>query len=165
MGVERTLGRVEADLRDGDVTMARTRLRDLVRSLPRELAARDKLAEVCRLQGDRAEAGRWSYLSDVRDPTEVDAFERACGRDPVRIMGALRWEGSDDAATEVAGQRLREVRQRAEARAGRTLTWTDTGYEVQDWRQDLGLLGCLLAGLVLLALAVVGAVTVVGWVV
>ncbi|MEV7963580.1 DUF6584 family protein [Oerskovia paurometabola] len=166
MSVERTLERVEEDLRVGDVTMARTRLSSLVRSLPHRLDARERLAAVCRLDGDLVEAGRWSYLTEQRDEREVAAFERACGKDPVRIMRALRWSCSEEAATtEVARQRLLDVRGRAEARAGRTLDWSDKGREVGDpWWEDALAVGCLVTGVVLLALVVIGAVTVVRWV-
>lgn len=146
--------------------MARTRLKSLVQSLPHRLDARERLADVCRLAGDRVEAGRWSYLSEQRDPGEVAAFERACGQSPVRIMRGLRWRGSEeDATTELARQRLLDVRARAEAAAGRKLDWSDTGRDVGGpWWEDVLLVGCLLTGLVLLALVIVGAVTVFNWV-
>ena len=166
MTVERTLERVEEDLRVGDVAMARTRLSSLVRSLPQRLDARERLADVCRLSGDLVEAGRWSYLSKHRDEAEVAAFERACGKDPVRIMRALRWRSSEEAATtEVARQRLLDVRARAEAKAGRTLDWSDKGREAGDpWWKDAFGVGCLVASLALFTLVVIGAVTVVGWI-
>jgi len=166
MTVERTLARVEEDLSVGDVTMARTRLSSLVRSLPHRLDARERLAHVCRLSGDLVEAGRWSYLSEHRDQSEVAAFERACGKDPVRIMRALRWRSSEEAATtEVARQRLLDVRGRAEAKTGRTLDWSDKGREAGDpWWKDAFAVGCLVTGVVLLGLVVVGTVTVVGWI-
>ncbi|MCF4123580.1 hypothetical protein L1785_21660 [Antribacter sp. KLBMP9083] len=166
MTVERTLARVEDDLHKGDITMARTRLQSLVQSLPHRLDARERLADVCRLEGDRVEAGRWSYLSEQRDPGEAAAFERACGRDPVRIMRGLRWSGSEeDATTELARQRLLDVRARAEAAAGRKLDWSARGRDVGGpWWDDAFAVGCLLAGLVLLFLVIVGAVTVFRWV-
>lgn len=146
--------------------MARTRLQSLVQSLPHRLDARERLADVCRLEGDRVEAGRWSYLSEQRDPGEVAAFERACGRDPVRIMRGLRWRGSEeDATTELARQRLLDVRARAETAAGRKLDWSARGRDVGGpWWDDVFAVGCLLVGLVLLALVIVGAVTVFSWV-
>ncbi|WP_448631048.1 DUF6584 family protein [Cellulomonas soli] len=165
MSIERTLAKVEEDMRCGDVTMARTRLTSLLQSRPRELEARDRLAELHRRGGDRVEAGRWSYLSDDRDPEEVAAFERACRRNPVRIMRALRWRGSEEAATtEVARTRLIEVRARAEAKAGRTLEWEDHRDGVgSPWWTDAFAVGCLAGGLALVALVVIGAVTVVTW--
>jgi hypothetical protein len=164
--VERTLAKAEEDLRIGDVTMARTRLHSLVQSLPHRLDARERLADVYRLDGNRVEAGRWSYLSEHRDQREVTAFERACGRNPVRIMRALRWRAAEEAATtEVARQRLLDVRDRAEAKAGKKLDWSDRGREVgEPWLHDAFAVGCLVVGLVLLALIVIGTVTVVGWV-
>ena len=152
-------------MRSGDLTMARTRLQSLLESRPRELVARERLAELYRLDGDRVEAGRWSYLGEDRDPEELAAFERACGRNPVRIMRALRWRGAEDAAaTEVARQRLLDVRGRAEAKAGTELDWSDRGREVgEPWWHDAFAIGCLVTGVGLLALVVIGAGTVVGW--
>lgn len=166
MTVERTLARVDGDLSTGDVAMARTRLKSLVQSLPHRLDARERLADVCRLDGDRVEAGRWSYLSEARDPAEVDAFEHACGRDPVRIMRGLRWRGPEEAATsEFARQTLADVRARAEAAAGKPLDWANPGRDVGDpWWQDVFTLGCLLGAVALVALVVIGATTVVGWI-
>lgn len=166
MSVERTLAKVDEDLRCGDVQMARTRLESLVASLPRELVVRERLAELCRQEGDLVEAGRWSYLADARVPAEVEAFERACGGDPVRIMRALRWRGRQEAArSDTARERLADVRRRAEAKAGTELAWEDTGREAEpgggvDW---FGL-GCLLVVVLVIGLAVVGAWTVVTWV-
>ncbi|MBO9553178.1 DUF6584 family protein [Cellulomonas sp.] len=165
MTVERTLARVDDDLRKGDVAMARTRLTSLVQSLPHSLDARERLAEVCRLDGDEVEAGRWSYLSEQRDTAEVAAFERACGDDPRRIMRGLRWRGAEDlAANGLAEQRLREVRSRAEAAAGKTLDWSDRGRGTEPASDRLFAVGCSAAVLVLVALVVIGAVTVVGWI-
>lgn len=166
MSVERTLARVEEDLSRGDVTMARTRLLSLLQSQPYQLETRARLAEIYRLDGNLVEAGRWSYLSEQRDEAEMTAFERACGRNPVRIMRALRWRGYEDtAATEIARQRLIDVRARAEAKAGKELDWAARGREVRvPWRQDAESIGCLAVGLVLVGLVIIGAATVVGWV-
>lgn len=166
MTVERTFAKVEEDLRTGDVDMALTRSRDLVRSLPHRIDARERLAGLQRLRGNAIEAGRWSYLSAERDADEVAAFERACGDDPVRIMRALEWRGPEaDASTETARERLLEVRARAQATSRRTITWESAGREVGGSSgEDLWLLGCSVVAIVLVGLAVVGAVTVVGWV-
>lgn len=163
--VERTLARVDEDLRKGDLAMARTRLQSLVRAKPQELAVRERLADVYRRDGVAVEAGRWSYLSEQRDVGEVAAFERACGRDPVRIMRGLRWTGSaSDATTEVARERLREVKTAAEEKAGKELDWSSRGRDTgEPWWQDAFGLGCGAALLLILVLAVIGAVTVVRW--
>jgi hypothetical protein len=167
MPVEQTLARAEEDVRTGDVAMALTRLRSLVNSLPHRLDARERLAAVYRLEGNTVEAGRWSYLGEDRDPREDAAFERFFGNDPVRIMRALRWRASEEAATtDVARQRLLDVRGRAEAKAGKPLDWADPGggEEIAPWWGILWTVGCLATALALLALVVVGAWTVVGWI-
>lgn len=167
VSAERTLAKVEEDLRSGDTTMAYTRLNSFLQSQPRELAARERLADLYRRDGNLVEAGRWSYLSADRDADEVAAFERACGRNPVRIMRALQWRGFEDAAaTEAARQRLIEVRERAEAKARKKLDWSSRGRGTEPpwWKEGAPVIGCFVVGLLLLALTVIGAVTVVGWI-
>ena len=166
MTVEGTLAKVDEDLRTGDVEMARTRLKSLVLSLPTRLEPRERLAEVYRLDGNLVEAGRWSYLSAHQDRAEIDAFERACGRDPVRIMRGLRWRGPEElAATELAQMRLLDVRARAEAAAGKTLDWSDRGRDVSEPWAGASAFGCAVLALVVFGLLVVGVVTVFDWIV
>lgn len=163
MSLERTLARVEAELQAGELMSALGRLRGLRGTYPQNLEVRDRLAEVYRRVGDPVQAGRWAYLAEHRLPDETAAFERAFGRDPVRLMGALRWSGSeDDAATEIARQRLTEVRTRAERHAGRKLMW-ERPHLVQ--HQTSGWVGCLAFALIVLFFAgvfLVGLVTIVG---
>lgn len=165
MTVERTLARVDEDLRKGDLAMARRRLRSLVEAKPQELVVRERLADVYRREGATVEAGRWSYLSEKRVEREVAAYERACGRDPVRIMRGLRWTGTaSDATTGLAQERLREVKAAAEGKAGKDLDWSSRGRDTADpWWQDAFGLGCGAVLLAILVLAVIGAVTVVRW--
>ncbi len=79
-------------------------------------------------------------------------------------MRGLRWHGSEEeASSEVARARLREVRGKAQAAAGKELDWSDHGRDVGAWWEDALVFGCLFAGLVLVALMVIGALTVLGW--
>ena len=166
MTVERTLARVEDDLRTGEVAMARTRLRSLVAAFPQRLDLRERLAHAYRLEGDKAQAGRWSFLAEDRDPAELAAFGKAYRRDAVRVMGALGWRGDeDDAATPTARDRLREIRARAEEQAQRPLEWAEVPSGVATDESPLAVVGCALVALALLVVFVVGAVSVVGWVV
>lgn len=139
----------------------RRRLRDRVRSAPRRLDLREALAAVYRAEGNASQAGRWSYLADGADPDELRAFARSCQDDPVPMMRDLRWTGSeDDADTEVARERLRDLRAQAEARVGRPVAWeTPPPDEEVPWEFALAV-GVLVT---VLALAVVGGVTVVRW--
>ena len=124
MAVEDTLRRVDADQARGDLNMARQRLRGLIGSFPTRLDLRERLAEVYRNSGDAAQAGRWSYLSEHRVPQEQEAFEKAFGGDPVNLVWALAWRGSeDDADTDDARRRLSDLRIRAERESGEPVSW------------------------------------------
>ncbi|MGN6243604.1 MAG: DUF6584 family protein [Motilibacteraceae bacterium] len=159
MPVERTLARVEEDLAAGRRLLARQRLRGLIGSMPQRLDVRERLAEVYRLDGDLQQAGRWSYLARERNPEEVAAFERAF-RDPVRLMRALEWRGSEEDATDdVARERLREVRARAEAKAKRKVGWEKPPrpeVRVPGRHDRLVDAGCAVVGVGLVLLAVLG---------
>ncbi len=118
MPVELTLRKAAEELRRGDlasVLLARQRVAGLVGSFPHRLDLRERLAEVYRVLGQPAQAGRWTYLSDDRDLDEVLAFERAYHRAEARL-GALSWQGSpEDAPTETARTRLAALREEARA--------------------------------------------------
>lgn len=120
--MERTLQRVEEDLAAGRRDLARRRLAGLVGSFPTRLDLRRRLSEVYRVDGDLAQAGRWSYLEPDRDAHELAAFERAYGDLALR-MRALRWRGPEDAAGPEVEARLRALREQAEARAGGPVSW------------------------------------------
>lgn len=125
MPLSNTLDRVDADLAAGRVPMARQRLRGLVSSFPYDLTLRRRLAEVYRLYGDAAEAGRWMYLEEDRDADETAAFEERYGS-PGRRMKALAWSGPEAlAATAVAEGRLATVREACSEAAGRPVAWGD----------------------------------------
>ncbi len=54
------------------------------RPSPHDLTLRRRLAEVYRLYGDAAEAGRWMYLEEDRYAEETAAFEARHRSPPVR---------------------------------------------------------------------------------
>ncbi|GAB2819938.1 DUF6584 family protein [Lentzea nigeriaca] len=109
MPVELTLHKAAEELHRGDlasVLRARQRVAGLVGTYPHRLDLRERLAEVYRILGEPAQAGRWTYLSEVRDPDETLAFERAYRRAAARLV-ALSWQGRvDEAPTETARTRL-----------------------------------------------------------
>ncbi|WP_329037416.1 hypothetical protein OHT61_11265 [Streptomyces sp. NBC_00178] len=162
MALTDTLARVDGDLAAGRVPMARQRLRGLVSSFPHDHALRRRLAEVYRLYGDPAEAGRWMYLEQDRSPEETAAFA-ARYSDPVRRMRALAWRGPETAAGSAFAEReLASVRLAASASAGRALGWDtlpDYGSGTADEGspgQSLAALGCLALTLAFLAIWVNG---------
>ncbi|WP_225802630.1 DUF6584 family protein [Streptomyces sp. NK15101] len=125
MPLSQTLARVDADLAAGRVPVARQRLRGLVSSFPCDPTLRRRLAEVYRLYGDAAEAGRWSYLEEDRRPDETAAFEERYGS-PARRMKALAWHGPEArAATAFAERQLAAVRTARAEELGRPVDWDD----------------------------------------
>ncbi|HUQ60417.1 DUF6584 family protein [Lentzea sp.] len=127
MPVELTLHKAAEELRRGDlasVLRARQRVAGLVGTYPHRLDLRERLAEVYRVLGQPAQAGRWTYLSDGRDPDETWAFERAYRRAEARL-GALSWQGSaEEAPTETARNRLASLHEQARAELRRELDTT-----------------------------------------
>ncbi|OKH94264.1 DUF6584 family protein [Streptomyces uncialis] len=120
-----TLARVDADLAAGRVPVARQRLRGLVSSFPHDLTLRRRLAEVYRLYGDAAEAGRWMYLEEDRDADETAAFEARYGSSGWR-MKALAWHGPEAvAATSFAEGQLVAVRTTCAEELGHSVDWDD----------------------------------------
>ncbi|CAM5718549.1 putative protein OS=Streptomyces microflavus OX=1919 GN=Smic_25450 PE=4 SV=1 [Streptomyces microflavus] len=165
MALNDTLARVDADLAAGRIPVARQRLRGLVSSYPHEPAPRRRLAEVYRLYGDAAEAGRWMYLEEDRSPEETAAFEERYAN-AVRLMRAvaLARHGSDAPTPFAAGQ-LAAVREAASETLGQPVTW-DGLVEVKGDARESGRLadalaggGCLLLTVVFLGIWVYGLVS------
>ncbi|MDX3309082.1 hypothetical protein P1S61_08220 [Streptomyces sp. ME08-AFT2] len=133
MPLRETLARVDADLAAGRVPVARQRLRGLVSSFPYDLTLRRRLAEVYRLYGDAAEAGRWMYLEEDHDADEAAAFEARYGSPGLR-MKALAWRGPEAmAATSFAEGRLVAVRTACAEEFGHPVAWDDPA----SYRDDL----------------------------
>ncbi|MFH9491958.1 DUF6584 family protein [Streptomyces halstedii] len=171
MPLRETLVRVDADLAAGRVPVARQRLRGLISSFPHDLPLRRRLAEVYRLYGDAAEAGRWMYLEEDRNAEETAAFETRYGS-PGWRMKALAWHGPEaKAATTFAEGQLVAVRAACAEKLGHPVDWNDpTSYQDDlegecevpsgPWTAGgvLAGAGCLVAALVFLAIWVNGLV-------
>lgn len=134
MPIEETLSRVDADIARDDLAMARQRLRGLVTSFPSRLDVRERLAQTYRASGDLAQAGRWSYLSRNRVVIEQLAFKTRYDDDPLRMMIAVAWRGTEqDASTEVARNQLADLRAAAERQTGGPVAWDKLQYRVPPW--------------------------------
>ncbi|MET9123452.1 DUF6584 family protein [Streptomyces sp. NPDC004528] len=164
MPLRDTLARVDADLAAGRIPVARQRLRGLVSSFPDDLALRRRLAEVYRLYGEPAEAGRWMYLEQNRDTDETAAFERRYRTAP-RRMRALAWRGPESLARSAfAREQLVAVREDCSHVMGRAVAWESVpSVEEGDGRGSavggfLAGAGCLVAILAFLAIWVNGLV-------
>jgi uncharacterized protein involved in type VI secretion and phage assembly len=150
------LDHVATDLAQGRTDPAIRRLASLVAAHPTDLDLRRRLAAAHRLDGNDVQAGRWDYLSVDADAEETAAFERAYPR-PGERLRRLRWPGrADQPPTEFARARLAELTAAAARARGAT------GGASTRWLPPLlAALTCL----AVIALAVLGAVTVVQWLV
>lgn len=171
MPLRETLARVDADLAAGRVPVARQRLRGLVSSFPYDLTLRRRLAEVYRLYGDAAEAGRWMYLEVDRNADENAAFE-ARYASPAWRMKALAWRGPEAmAATAFAEGQLVAVRTSCAEELGHPVDWDDPASYREGLREEyeapsepwtvggvLAGVGCLVGALAFLAIWVNGVV-------
>ncbi|GAA2227180.1 hypothetical protein GCM10010232_10990 [Streptomyces amakusaensis] len=154
-------------------------MRGLVSSFPHDLTLRRRLAEVYRLYGDAAEAGRWMYLEEDRDDRDADetaAFEARYGT-PRSRMKALAWRGPEAAAADsFAEERLIAVRTACAEQLGLRVAWDDPDSyrdDLEEEREDpapapwtvrdvLTGAGCLVGSLVVLAIWVNGLVALFG---
>jgi hypothetical protein len=152
------LDKVAVDLSRGHTQPAIQRLSSLVAAHPHDLDLRRRLAAVHRMTGNIVEAGRWDYLSVGAQPAETAAFERAYSS-PQRRLSKLLWRGSPDLApTEHARQRLAELVEAADPVAD-----PESLEDLPWWGKALGFAVYGAAALAVLALAVLGGVTVAGW--
>ncbi|MEH0578239.1 MULTISPECIES: DUF6584 family protein [Streptomyces] len=164
MPLRDTLARVDGDLAAGRVPVARQRLRGLVSSFPDDLTLRRRLADVYRLYGEPAEAGRWMYLEEDRDAAETSAFEARYDTAPKR-MQALAWRGPESLADSAfAREQLAAVREACSEAMGRPVDWDtmpsggkpdSSGSALVDFLTGAG---CLVAVLAFLAIWVNGLV-------
>ncbi|MFE7407991.1 DUF6584 family protein [Isoptericola sp. NPDC057559] len=159
MPLDLTLQRVDDDLAQGRVLPAIQRLRSLVRTYPDRLDVRARLAVVYRSQHEIAQAGRWSFLAEDADATEIAAFERAF-RSPRGRLAAVAWSGDTDALGPVASARLARLQEGARSP-------DDAVDERTRSERVLERAGCTAAGLVagaiaLLAILGLGALVVQG---
>ncbi|MGW2620728.1 DUF6584 family protein [Streptomyces sp. NPDC001500] len=170
MPLNETLARVDADLAAGRIPVARQRLRGLISSFPYDLTLRRRLAEVYRLYGDAAEAGRWMFLEEDRDADETAAFEARYGSPGWRIK-ALAWRGSEAlAATSFAEKQLLAVRTACAEELGRPVDWDEPASYGEPEEQHkapsepwtvggvLAGVGCLGSVLAFLAIWIIGVV-------
>lgn len=150
MPLRDTLARVDEDLAAGRVPAARQRLRGLVSSFPRDPAPRRRLAEVYRLYGEPAQAGRWMYLEEDRDPAETAAFE-ARYRTPAERRAALGWTGPDSLApTDFAREQLAALPAASPEAVESSVA--------ADAKGSLAALGCLVLAIAFLAIWVIGVI-------
>jgi hypothetical protein len=158
------LDRVAADLSRGHTQPAIQRLGSLVAAHPTDLDLRRRLAALHRLVGNEVEAGRWSYLNADADPAEILAFERAYPS-PVARLRELCWPAQEaHAATEFARDRIAALTAHQPADVQRATVSPPRGHPAA-LGVARGLRYRLIALIVALPFAALGAITVVQWIV
>ncbi|MFJ5520352.1 DUF6584 family protein [Streptomyces griseoluteus] len=151
MSLKDTLARVDDDLTAGRVPLARQRLRGLVSSFPCDPAPRRRLAEVYRLYGETAQAGRWMYLEEDRDAAETAAFEARYPA-PADRRAALGWDGPDSLAPTVFAREQLAALPAVPPQGVETPGHADV-------KGSLAAAGCLVLAIAFLAIWVIGVVT------
>lgn len=93
MPKEATLARIEGEIAEGRLGIARDRLHGLVVTYPEELSLRSRLAEVYWRLGYPIPAGEYWFLDPEpgeHGPEAIQAFLRDCGGDPKVVLKRLR---------------------------------------------------------------------------
>ncbi|GGO18905.1 DUF6584 family protein [Micromonospora parathelypteridis] len=166
MAKEHVLAKVDADLRRGHVHPAMQRLASLNAAYPDDLELRARRAALYRQVGNVAEAGRWGFLSEEATAEEAAAFERAYPGAWQRLLVLKVTADPSDRLGPLAGARLRRLVEQAGEEGPAPVTWVDVGPrpgEPSSWLDELGCLVAAVFGLIAVALAVVGLITVIRW--
>ncbi|WP_327031318.1 DUF6584 family protein [Micromonospora ureilytica] len=164
MAKEHVLARVAADLRRGHIHPAMQRLASLNAAYPDDLELRGRRAALYRQVGNRAEAGRWGFLGEDATAEEIVAFESAYGGACRRLLALKMTTDPTDSLGPAARERFARLIEQA-GQEGR-VTWAEAGPRPEGHDSWTDGLGCLLAwaiGLAVLALALIGLITVIRW--
>ena len=169
-----TFKRVDAEIAAGDLGKARDRLEGLLVTYPADLEIRRRLGEIYLALQYPDRAGKYLYLEDD-ERAEVlrakDAFERRNHRNAQLMLSDLAYRGGLEAiagtyAESVLRGLLKDARIAAE---GDKAQWfvgpREPGEPPATFNDRLTQIGCITGLVVLLVLLLIGAATVVGWVV
>ena len=178
MSKPETLRKVEYDIQNGNLGLARDRLHGLMMSYPDDLSLRVKLAEVYWKLHQPVMAGRYWYLVEEKSPemeAAVQAFEKMQGHDPLRIMRALKFRGELSMIEGIyAGNTISDLMAIIkETHSDKTLLGLPgmppkiktprTGYG----KKHKDPIGCWIVGIAVIisaiALLIIGLITVIGW--
>jgi len=119
-------------------------------------------------------AGRYWYLEEAKTPEMQAAcreFEHSCGKDPLQILLALKYRGEIEPIRETyAGQVLLSLHARARAKHPYSLDFLDRRGEkkaqpvpTRGRADTLLIVGCFVGFVMILALSVIGLVTLFTW--
>ncbi len=112
MSIEKTLNRVQSDIEKGDLGKARDRLHSLIFAYPDEISLRTKLAEIYSILKFPSMAGRYWYLDEIKNKemeTAIEIFEKSCGKDPLKLLFALKFRGNIDKLPRYSKDKLLKI--------------------------------------------------------
>ena len=168
MSKEKTLARIDEEIRLGRLGMARDRLRGLVVSFPDDLALRKKLGDLYWTLGYPAAAGQYWFLEP--DPGEhaeeaFDAFLHSCQSDPRIVLKRLRLRGVAPRTLEPMVRDRLEAQRKAFRKVYGTEPEPDPPYQAQTTLRQLRMVqaGCGLLLALLLFLVGLGIVQLLSW--
>ena len=107
MGKVETLMRIEQELAEGKLGIARDRLHGLMLSYPDDMSIRSGLGDVYFKLGYPIEAGRCWFLEDAPSDEKLAAiasFVKDCKGDPSTILKRLKVRGQPDKLSEKAAR-------------------------------------------------------------
>lgn len=154
-----TLDKVEQEILEGKLGVARDRLHGLITTYPEDISLRSRLGDVYWALGYPELAGQWWFLDDdlTDDKREaVRAFAKVCSQDADAMMRALKLGELDVEVAERAASRLAEFGDEPEF-SPEDLKFRPKKPAVQS--DMFFACGCVAAAILILALAVVGLVS------
>lgn len=112
MSIEKTFKKIQEDIEKGDLGKARDRLHSLIFAYPDEIPLRRKLAEIYSILKFPSMAGRYWYLEEIKNKEmeiAIEIFEKSCGKDPLKILFALKFRGNIDKLPKYSKDKLLKI--------------------------------------------------------
>lgn len=161
---ESTMAKVEAEISQGKLGIARDRLHGLIDTYACDLTLRSRLGDVYFKLGYPAMAGRFWYLDsdlDAEKETAVAAFLRECGNNSAAVLRRLKIRCEPEMLSDPeAGKRVTKMLAECEAKS-----YTPPNFWPKKSKSCDRIFGlaCAAITLALLALVIVGFVTAWEW--
>ncbi|MBC8064216.1 MAG: hypothetical protein H7Y17_05255 [Chlorobia bacterium] len=158
-----TLEKVEKEIAEGKLGIARDRLHGLVQAHPFDLSLRTRLGDVYMKLGYPREAGRFWFLDENPEEEKLDAialFIEECGGDPTRILRRLklRFHPEDPIADE-ARRKVEALIKECKDRGKPVPEWPPKATPSEKAKVNFCAFACFCLVLVGLVLMVLGAAT------
>lgn len=163
-----TLERIDSEIAEGRLGIARDRLRGLITAYPDDLSLRTRLAEVYWKLGYPVLAGQFWFLdSELGDEEEqaVQAFLLACKNDPKTVLHRLRLRGGPEGLGDKARERFEEQVRAYRAKFSEEPTFPAKPLEARLFGSRVWIWGCTLLALLMLATMMIGLVEIVRWII